>query len=142
MVVTRNTVISIASEHDINDFLGTERAQSKGRTLIKFLSGSDSADQTAVERAKENLVRFDLVGFAEDSPAFVRKLSSLIGASVPMPRKNIGPRNDLKAVLTSDDMVMDQIRELCKVDVEVYDFARMQLARVTNRDQEPHGKPG
>lgn len=108
---------------DLPAFLETDRARDMGCNLATFLSGIPGGTSEAVQHAKANLKRFDIVGFLNDLPRFQRKLEHVLQCRVPIPHKNKSPRNDLLDRARNDPSLMARIAELCAPDQDVYQSA-------------------
>lgn len=77
----------------------------------------------ALERAKQNVARLDVVGLVEDLPAFAREVGRSLETPLFLQHANRSP-----AKRRPGDSVparlMDKIRELCQPDIELYEYAR------------------
>jgi len=77
---------------------------------------------TALERAKENLSRLDVVGLVEDLPAFAREIGHSLETPLFLQHSNRSPtkRRPGDSIPAS---LMNKIRELCQPDIELYEYA-------------------
>jgi hypothetical protein len=113
---------------EIEQYLKSDFGRSQGYEMVKFIGGADrSGDYTsthALERAKSNLAKFDMVGFIEDMSGFKREFKKTAGATLKIKVKNPSPvDNSLKQeVLTRE--TLDNIKEICAPDLELYQHAK------------------
>lgn len=115
-------------DDEIDQFLQTDFGRSQGHEMIKFIGGADkSGDYTsteALERAKANLNRFDLIGFVEDMQRFKQDFKSATGVSIDIGKKNPSPvGNSLKRKMLNSQ-TLEKIKELCVPDYALYQYAK------------------
>ena len=112
---------------DITTHLQSELAYQQGCGYIKFLGGvnkdGDYASPQAISRAKENLHKFRVVGCLEYQENFLKQFEEQFGRKLKIKQLNKSPKSvtHKKAVIT--DEINAEIRELCKPDLEVYQYA-------------------
>jgi len=112
---------------DVKGYLNTEFGRSQGYESVKFLGGADQAgDYTskhAIERAKRNLDKFDIVGCLEHLDIFQRKFEESFSRKLRIGHKRTSPKSVSyrRAVIT--DEIEQEIREVCRPDYEVYNYA-------------------
>jgi hypothetical protein len=112
---------------NIDDYLETKFAESQGYEYVKFLGGvsdiNDYSSEAAVERAKENLSKFSLVGFIEQRKDLIEKFNSLLSEELKIDNLNRNPvrRSRQRNYLTPE--VTSRIEKICRPDIEVYDYA-------------------
>lgn len=100
---------------------------SQGYQLVKFLGGANQAgDYTsmkAINQAKENLKRFEIVGFLENLGDFTKKLNDRFHVKLKIAKKNQNPAPSSirKSVLTPE--LIERITEVCQPDIQVYKYA-------------------
>lgn len=111
-------------EQDLEAFLDTERSKRFGSNLVRFLSGHAEATAEALEVAKNNVERFDVVGFLDNIDRFQADIERLLGCRVSFPHKNASLRNELREEYRANDDIMQRIRELCAPDLELYRYAK------------------
>lgn len=122
-------------ESELQDYLQSWRAWFVSHIYIWMLGGHKYTDKlnstSAITAAKENIARFDLVGFTDALPDFTDRLSKLIHRKLKMKIDNSTKKQSLdnaidlapyRALFTPE--VKKQIRALCKDDYEVYHYAR------------------
>lgn len=112
---------------DIKTYIRSEFGQSQGYEFVKFLGGADiTADYSskqAVERAICNLKKFDIVGCLEYPKDFLDQFEARFAIRLKIEKKNPGPKpqNFKEAIITEE--IQEQIKDICKPDSEVYQFA-------------------
>ena len=117
---------------NIENYLKSNYGKSQGYEYSKFLGGIDQdgnfMTQNAVNRAKENLHKFRLVGFLEDMDCFLDKFAEYFGRQL-----NIGYLNQ-KSTLEAEEMAQveqkyaNEIAEICQYDLEIYNYAVENLS--------------
>lgn len=117
------------SEHarvneDLEDFIKLKRGKKRGYSYITYLAGSPrSSNWTMIERiktAKNNLSKFQVVGFLENMDVFVSDFKSNFGLNLRVPYKNKNPVCNPKL----DGNIVNKIRKICEPDIELYEYAR------------------
>jgi hypothetical protein len=112
---------------DLIEYLDSPRAKAGGTILVKFLGGPDPegdyASRRAIERAKENLHKFRLVGFIEHEQAFLDRFEAEFGLRLKLPRLNQSPRSEASRRTEVTPEVVDRLRTICEPDAEVYEYA-------------------
>lgn len=111
----------------LEQFVQGNSAKEFGSIMTQFLCGlpmgSDYHSIEAVEAAKANLEKFDIVGFLDRLPDFQQQVSENLGTRLKIGHQNVGQmRRGSTADVPPD--VMAHIRALCKPDQALYDFAR------------------
>lgn len=111
---------------DITTYLKSEFGRSQGYEYVKFLGGinkeGDYTSKQAINRAKENLRKFSVVGCLEHKECFVdqfeerfgRKLN--IGVAKPRNQQHIKPRSEIT------EEIREEIKEICSPDLDVYQY--------------------
>jgi len=116
-------------DRTIEEFVETERGKGIGQIFVSYLteSGTWSVEERKesddlLERAKENLSRFDVVGFVEDMEGFRRDFADECGIELDLIRRNVNPASENEREI--DPGIRERIREICQLDLELYEFAR------------------
>jgi Sulfotransferase family len=120
------------SEHrrindDLPTFLTSKRGRSEGYSYVRFLAGiSDHSDYTStaiMQKAKDNLSKFQVIGFLEDLNIFITEFRKRTGLrlNIPHQRKNPIPNPEI-----SDDL-RAEIEKICAPDIELYEYAKVQF---------------
>lgn len=114
-------------EEDITMHLRSPFGQSQGYEYVKFLGGADQAgnytSRQAIDRAKRNLDKFDVVGFIEYKEDFLKKFEERFGVRLELETRNKNPTSESyrKSIVTQE--VEEKIKVICKPDCEVYQYA-------------------
>ena len=78
-------------EDDITTVLHSESGKSQGYEYVKFIGGlndnRDYTSQRAIDRAKDNLSKFDLVGSLENQEIFFKQIKDRFGVNLDIPKK-------------------------------------------------------
>jgi hypothetical protein len=114
-------------EKDLLAFADSERGKNLGHLFVKCLSGlnesGDYCSDRAIERAKENLHKFDIVGCIEYIDDFTIKFKNLFGKKLKIPRIHKNPKSTsfISSIISKE--IEEQITLICKPDLEVYTYA-------------------
>ncbi len=118
-------------EMSFSEYLGSEMGKISGREYLRYLSGKSLNDEELSEsdllkRSKENIKKIDLIGFLEDLDSFSSSFQKKTGIKLRIPHKN--RTKDLVAEQSFDKETINRIQEICKSDIEIYNFARNRLS--------------
>jgi hypothetical protein len=120
-------------ESDIQSYLASPFGQTQGYELVKFVGGPDEkGDYTspqAIQRAKDNLHKFDVLGFLEHQAAFLRDFEARFGLKLKLEHRNQNPKSAefRQSVITPE--MEKQIQELCRPDLELYHYAAERVLK-------------
>jgi len=113
---------------DIHEYLKTKRARANGYEYVKKFLGEVGPDidytmEDVIEIAKGNLDKFEIVGRLEDIEGFKKKFKNRFGVELRIGIKNASPKSSdfIKSAITEE--IEEQIRELCKPDLTIYQHA-------------------
>jgi hypothetical protein len=115
----------------MEEFVETERGRGIGQMYTAYLTGTghlgpDTRDTDEIRReARENLEKFEVVGLVEQMDRFTDRLGDRFDIEVDPRRRNKSPAPE-GASEVSDDL-RDKIREVCQMDVELYEYARDEM---------------
>lgn len=113
---------------DIEAFLESERGQRQGYEYVKFLGGADKlgdyTSEEAINRAKENLHKFTIVGCLEHQGEFVKQFEEQFGRRLKIGVTNQSPKpeTERKSIITEE--IKEKIRAICRPDIEIYQYAK------------------
>lgn len=120
-------------DQNIETFLETPRARVFGSLYARFFVGStavaDGFSRPAIEAAKANLRKFDAVGLVEDMVAFEQRLRQVLGVRIRIGHKNRARVSESDRANFVTPEVRRRIEELSAPNIEVYEFARRELAQ-------------
>lgn len=118
----------------------TEYLQAKtgfgGSTYVKLLGGLDETgdytSERAIARAKENLHKFSVVGCLEYTEEFLKQFEERFGRKLKIRKYNQSPKSETyrNSILTEE--TEEKIREICKPDLEIYQYALDNFVRAKN----------
>lgn len=117
-------------EKDLDEFLETDRAISYGELYVNYFTGKGDADAgigrdpEIMGEAKENLAKFDMIGFLEDLDAFRSEFERRFGAELTLVHRNKNPAPKKRRREQLTPAIREKIRELCQPDIELYETAR------------------
>jgi hypothetical protein len=114
-------------DQEFSDFLNSERAIKGGCLYVKSIGGinekGDYTSEAAIERAKENLHKFSIVGFLEHQEVFLKQFEKQFGRKLKIRKYNQTKKSEnFKKALISEE-IEAKIRKICKPDIEVYQYA-------------------
>lgn len=124
---------------EIEAYLESDFGRSQGAEYVKFIGGHQDAGDymsaEAIQRAKDNLHKFAVVGILEDMEDFKDQFSRRFHVPLNIPTINRNPKSEAhqKAIITA--AVEERIREICAPDLEVYQYALDNFIRRENRDR-------
>ena len=115
-------------EKDLSTYLKSRRSQTQGSEYVKKFYGTvnkniDYASKQAIERAKNNLHKFRVVGFLEHLDDFTIRLEEAFGIRVKIPKINVGPKSKSYINSVIDEEIMERIKIICKPDIKIYQYA-------------------
>lgn len=121
----------------IEEYLESDFGKSQGYEYAKFLGGVDKGgdfmNREAVERAKNNLQKFCIVGFLEDMSDFETQFEKRFERRLNIGRLNSRPAKDNVSVEITESM-MKKITQICEPDIDVYQYAVKRFASAKVRD--------
>lgn len=112
---------------DLPTFIYSKRGGSHGYQYVQMIGGlypsDDYTSQQTIERAKENLHKFEIVGCLEHLEDFLDQFEHRFGVKLKVPKKNPNPKPQayIQSMITKE--IEEQIIEICQPDLEVYQYA-------------------
>jgi len=113
---------------ELEEYLESKRGRSNGHEYVKKLLGEvgpdiDYASEEAIQKARNNLEKFDIVGFLEDLGDFRRKFRNRFRVDLRIENINRGPKSGafVKEIFT--EKMEERIREICRPDLAIYRHA-------------------
>ena len=116
----------IKIEADITTYLQSEFGRSQGYECVKFLGGADLAgdytSKQAIDRAKKNLHKFDVVGCLEYQEIFLKQFEDRFGVRLKLEKRNLNPTSEShrRSIITEE--IEEKIRAICRPDCEIYQY--------------------
>jgi hypothetical protein len=112
---------------ELREYIKSDYARSQGSEIVKYIGGlsetGDYVSPEAVQRAKRNLDKFDIVGCLEYPEDFCLKFNERLGARLKLPTLNESRASDRPPTPPIDKEIEEEIGEICKPDLEVYRYA-------------------
>lgn len=120
----RSTTHEKFFEGSFDDYLDSEVAVLHSQLNLRYFSGNSmvAPDQidASMEEAKENMKKFDVIGFIEDITKFSDAYGDHLGVKPSIPHYNTGKGKNI--ALTSSQQ--DKLLELCASDLALHDYAK------------------
>jgi hypothetical protein len=123
-----------ATEHgrtdlEFDQFLESAEAADFGATYVRFIGGPREDGQytsrEAVENAKANLERFDIVGFLDDLPTLQEAFREQTALRLRFPHRRRSPAPPkLERQIKADPQYQRAVEKLCAPDPELFQHAR------------------
>ena len=114
-------------EQDINKYLESDLGKVHGYDYSKYLGGIDKSlnynNKSNIDLAKNNLLKFDVVGFLDEIDLFSEKLSDILDVPINIPHINISKKDKDKISKQN----IEKIKKVCKTDIEIYNFAKKEM---------------
>lgn len=112
-----------------SEYLDSEIGINSGREYLRYLNDAHKSDDVPenqmVKTAKENILKFDIVGFLENMDRFASDFRQKTNVKIKIAHKN--RTRDLAYQQTFPPETIKRIKEVCKYDIEIYEHARQQL---------------
>ena len=117
-------------DEELEEYLDSDRGRMHGYDYVKYYGGArEAGDYTsaeAIQEAKENLKRFNLVGVLENLDAFTKEFKKQFGRTLNVRHHNRSPvRTPESSELKSS--VEQEIRRVCAPDIEIYQYVKEQI---------------
>lgn len=120
------------SEHrkinmEIDAYLDSELGRAQGHEFVKFIGGRriscDYSSKEAIDQAKQNLHKFDVVGLLEHLDSFRACYKKRFGVSLRVAKTNASPKptSFRDSIMTRERQ--EKVNELCAPDREIYQYA-------------------
>ena len=114
---------------DLSTYITMPIGQHEGSIYVKFLGGiSEEKDYTstkAIERAKENLSKFNLVALLENFNFFVEEFAAKTGIKIRIPHKGKNPVSKPEV----DKDILAKVETICTPDLEIYEYTRKKYLK-------------
>lgn len=117
-------------EMTFSEYLESEMGRYSGCEYLRYVSGksfrtSGLTESELLDSAKENIEQIDLIGFLEDLDSFISLFERKTGLKLKIPHKN--RTKDIVREQSFDEDTIRRIEEICKYDIEIYNFAKEKL---------------
>jgi hypothetical protein len=116
---------------DINAYLNSEVGRANGQTYTRYLCGltevKDYGSEDVIVQSMENLHKFSVVGSIEHLDIFAQQFSNRFGRKIKIRRLNRNPKSQSYQQSVITDTMMSQIEQICRPDIEVYNYAVKQF---------------
>ena len=125
-------------EMSIEEYLESDYGCSQGYEYAKFLAGVEEEGKymttQSINRAKENIHKFRLIGFLEDMKTFSIEFENIFGRKLNigfLNQKSTSENSDLQIVL---EKFQDKIKNICQPDIEIYEYAVNNFKKVIKKN--------
>lgn len=112
---------------DIETHLESHFGISQGYELVKFLGGAnkegDYTSPKAINRGKENLKLFEIVGFLENMSDFTKKFNDCFHVKLQIAKKNQNPTSEQYRNTIITPELLERITAVCQPDIQIYEYA-------------------
>lgn len=113
---------------ELSDYIKSEFGYQYGHDLVKNIGGlrddMNYRSQEAIENAKNNLRKFNVLGILEDLQNFQSQIQNICGIKLDIKKTNISPVSEFqKAAMVSGD-ILTMIKDLSQPDIELYNEAK------------------
>jgi len=116
----------------IDEFLTTQRAKNLGSLFSIYFSGlpyqQNPSSNDALERAKKNIEKLDVIGFVDDMEDFKSQVQNALNITIRIPHENKARVDQQTRDLTITPKIRSQIEILCSPNMELYEHARWVAA--------------
>ncbi|RJP83248.1 MAG: hypothetical protein C4522_01240 [Desulfobacteraceae bacterium] len=113
----------------IEEYIMSGFGKAQGTQYVLYIggrsNGNDHESLAAVQRAKENIEKFAVVGFIDKLDDFVDRFHHRFGIRLEIGRKNVTPLDNGRDSIS--DSFRRQIENICERDYEVYNCARRKF---------------
>lgn len=122
---------------DIEAHIESHFGISQGNQLVKFIGGAnkegDYTSEKAINRAKENLKLFKIVGFLENLDVFSKEFYDLFRVHLQIMKENQNPAPKEYQKTTITPEILKRITEICQPDMQVYEYATDYFRKVEHK---------
>jgi len=112
---------------DISEYLKSELGKARGHSYVKYLGGIDDEEdytsEQAINRAKANLHKFSVVGCLEYQEDFLKQFEKRFARRLKIRVLNQSPKPKTHQGSNITEEMKEEIREICKPDIEIYQYA-------------------
>jgi hypothetical protein len=117
-------------QDDLPTFLSSKRGRDEGCIYVKYLGGisdqNNYTSESAIQRAKNNLSKFQTVGFLEYLSIFIAEFEQQVGLRLKIPHQRKNPISNPNI----DEVTMREIEKICAPDIELYEYAKKQFIKL------------
>lgn len=114
----------------ILDYVNTVEGKTQATIYCNYFSGlppgSDFSTNLSLNKAKENIAKFDSVGFLDDMPRFAQDISELLGVKIRIGHENKSKKPKEKGTSVNSE-VREVIEKICANDIKFYNYARQHF---------------
>lgn len=111
---------------ELPEFLETEQAQAFGSMMLRYLSGAEwpiNDIPSALELARQNAKKFDVIGRLDDIESFKEKMHSRFNWKLNIPVSNVGTEQDYAGLLErSGTSLINKLQKTCEPDTRLFEL--------------------
>ncbi|MBD3196112.1 MAG: hypothetical protein GF317_13725 [Candidatus Lokiarchaeota archaeon] len=119
---------------DLDSYINSELSIVHGYDYSKYLGGVNEKNnynnELQIERAKQNLDKFQIVGFLDYLDHFIKKFNLITNVNLNIPHINVSRKG--RENISEDHIA--KIKLLCKTDIEIYDYAKRKYGENAQND--------
>ena len=117
---------------DLESYARSVHGKLQGIEYTKYYGGLRKDEgsyytQAAIDLAKSNLENFRVVGVLENINKFEQEVYKLYGVKIAIGNRNSSPANKSSRDSEISEQSMSLIRELCKPDIEIYNYIASKI---------------
>jgi len=118
------------SNMELEEYLDSDYGRAQGTQYVLFVggrsNGNDHLSKKAVDRALDNLTRYAVIGFIEESKDFSERCRERFGIELHLGTLNLTPESKARNLITNS--IRTRIESICQRDLEIHHRARMLTA--------------
>ena len=124
-------------ETDFTTYLQSERGRANGFNYVWYLCGGDNkldyTSRGAIDKAKRNLDKFDIVGCLEHLEKFIQQFENRFGVRLTIKMKNRSPATEQLKISIITEEIKEKIKMICRPDLEIYQYAIDRFVKANHR---------
>lgn len=121
---------------EITEYLKSRTGLKGGSMYVKLLGGLDEAgdytSEKAINRAKENLHKFSVVGCLEYQKDFLNQFEKQFDRKLNVREFNQNPKSKTYRKSVVSEELEAEIRAICQPDIEIYQYALENFVQLKN----------
>ena len=118
-------------EEDLETYITSDKGKREGYMYVAYFCGKrgNFRERNLMDSAIANLRKYDIVATLDNIDYLIRQVKKTTGISLKIQKKNVNPVTDAFKEDMLTDTIKAQIRDLCKPDLEVYNYVKDNLLK-------------
>lgn len=112
----------------LDEYLESDIGQIQSQAICEYFSSSNKSAKdthdTDYENAKNNLAKFDVIGFVDEMDKFNRQLNAALDINVNVGHQNKSVKSSRETTQIVSDEHRKKIEKICEREVELFQFAK------------------